>query len=196
MTAAGVEAVDCVSVDNALARVADPLFAGFCWERSAQCGAHPGSLPQGHVSSGRPFRHTSIACPLFACFCWERSAQCGAPQDHSHKGHIFGERPGRRTSIACPRFAGFWERSGAERCAPLGSHLGACTPETTLFRGFCTSVSCNVHAHTQPLTSLEWFCSAPSGGQSSGSQAYAPLSYQCELTVVVYLPHHGDLAHG
>lgn len=39
MQAAGVEAVDCVSVDNALARVADPLFAGFCWERGAQCGA-------------------------------------------------------------------------------------------------------------------------------------------------------------
>ena len=42
MRAAGVEAVDCVSVDNALARVADPLFAGFCWERRAQCGA-PGT---------------------------------------------------------------------------------------------------------------------------------------------------------
>jgi hypothetical protein len=41
MAAAGVEAVDCVSVDNALARVADPLFAGFCWERGAQCGARP-----------------------------------------------------------------------------------------------------------------------------------------------------------
>jgi len=41
MAAAGVEAVDCVSVDNALACVADPLFAGFCWERGAQCGAPP-----------------------------------------------------------------------------------------------------------------------------------------------------------
>jgi len=51
MAGAGVEAVDCVSVDNALARVADPLFAGFCWERGAQCGAPP--RPQGAVCSGR-----------------------------------------------------------------------------------------------------------------------------------------------
>ncbi len=34
----GVESVDCVSVDNALVRIADPLFAGFCYEQEAQCG--------------------------------------------------------------------------------------------------------------------------------------------------------------
>jgi len=34
----GVESVDCVSVDNALVRIADPLFAGFCYEQDAQCG--------------------------------------------------------------------------------------------------------------------------------------------------------------
>ena len=35
----GVECLDCVSVDNALVRMADPLFAGFCHEQNAQCGA-------------------------------------------------------------------------------------------------------------------------------------------------------------
>ena len=34
----GVECLDCVSVDNALVRMADPLFAGFCHEQNAQCG--------------------------------------------------------------------------------------------------------------------------------------------------------------
>ena len=34
----GVECLDCVSVDNALVRIADPLFAGFCHEQQAQCG--------------------------------------------------------------------------------------------------------------------------------------------------------------
>ena len=34
----GVECLDCVSVDNALVRAADPLFAGFCHEQNAQCG--------------------------------------------------------------------------------------------------------------------------------------------------------------
>ena len=35
----GVECVDCLSVDNALARIGDPLFAGYCAEQGAQCGA-------------------------------------------------------------------------------------------------------------------------------------------------------------
>ena len=34
----GVECLDCVSVDNALVRIADPLFAGFCHEQQAECG--------------------------------------------------------------------------------------------------------------------------------------------------------------
>ena len=74
MAAAGVEAVDCVSVDNALARVADPLFAGFCWERSAQCGA-PLAHSHKHTppcESERSHRRTSIACPRCVGF-WERS---------------------------------------------------------------------------------------------------------------------------
>lgn len=36
----GVECLDCVSVDNALVRTADPLFAGFCHEQQAECGEH------------------------------------------------------------------------------------------------------------------------------------------------------------
>ena len=38
MAAHGVEALDCFSVDNALVRPADPVFAGFCLERGTQCG--------------------------------------------------------------------------------------------------------------------------------------------------------------
>lgn len=37
----GVECVDCISVDNALVRLGDPLFAGFCHEQGAQCGVLP-----------------------------------------------------------------------------------------------------------------------------------------------------------
>ena len=39
MAANGIDAVDCFSVDNALVRLGDPLFAGFCKERGIQCGA-------------------------------------------------------------------------------------------------------------------------------------------------------------
>lgn len=40
MAAHGVECVDCLSVDNALVRIGDPLFAGYCHELGAECGAH------------------------------------------------------------------------------------------------------------------------------------------------------------
>ena len=40
----GVECLDCVSVDNALVRIADPLFAGFCHEQQAECGRMPPGL--------------------------------------------------------------------------------------------------------------------------------------------------------
>lgn len=39
MSAYGVEALDCISVDNALVRPGDPLFAGLCWQQEADCGA-------------------------------------------------------------------------------------------------------------------------------------------------------------
>ncbi len=38
MAAHGVEAVDCYSVDNALVRPGDPLFAGFCAASGIDCG--------------------------------------------------------------------------------------------------------------------------------------------------------------
>ena len=38
MRAHGVEAVDCFGVDNVLVRPGDPLFAGYCWAKQAQCG--------------------------------------------------------------------------------------------------------------------------------------------------------------
>ena len=43
MAAQGVEAVDCVSVDNALVIPGDPLFAGHCWAAGADCGVDPSS---------------------------------------------------------------------------------------------------------------------------------------------------------
>jgi UDP-N-acetylglucosamine/UDP-N-acetylgalactosamine diphosphorylase len=39
MASHGIEAVDCYSVDNALVRLGDPVFAGFCKESGIQCGA-------------------------------------------------------------------------------------------------------------------------------------------------------------
>ena len=41
MVAQGVEAVDCVSVDNALVIPGDPLFAGHCWTAGTDCGVNP-----------------------------------------------------------------------------------------------------------------------------------------------------------
>jgi UDP-N-acetylglucosamine/UDP-N-acetylgalactosamine diphosphorylase len=39
MAAHGVEALDCYCVDNALVRLGDPLFAGFCHAKGVECGA-------------------------------------------------------------------------------------------------------------------------------------------------------------
>jgi UDP-N-acetylglucosamine/UDP-N-acetylgalactosamine diphosphorylase len=39
MRTRGVQAVDCYCVDNALAKVGDPTFAGFCAARGAEVGA-------------------------------------------------------------------------------------------------------------------------------------------------------------
>jgi len=39
METRGVEVVDCYCVDNALARLGDPLFVGYCCEQGADCGA-------------------------------------------------------------------------------------------------------------------------------------------------------------
>lgn len=39
MAAHGVEAVDCCAVDNVLAPLGDPLFAGHCASAGAECGA-------------------------------------------------------------------------------------------------------------------------------------------------------------
>ena len=52
----GVECLDCVSVDNALVRIADPLFAGFCYEEQAECGgilhlSIPSMCPSAHALS-------------------------------------------------------------------------------------------------------------------------------------------------
>ena len=45
MAAAGVECCDCISVDNALVRIGDPLFAGYCADQGAQCGVCPLQCP-------------------------------------------------------------------------------------------------------------------------------------------------------
>ena len=43
------EAVDCFGVDNVLVRPGDPLFAGSCWAKQAQCGG----MKQARVMSPR-----------------------------------------------------------------------------------------------------------------------------------------------
>jgi UDP-N-acetylglucosamine/UDP-N-acetylgalactosamine diphosphorylase len=48
MAAQGVEAVDCYCVDNALVRLGDPLFAGFCHSRGLECG-ETGGRPEQRV---------------------------------------------------------------------------------------------------------------------------------------------------
>ena len=52
MAAHGVEALDCVSADNALVRPGDPLFAGLCWQQKADCGALPVWLTLGICFAG------------------------------------------------------------------------------------------------------------------------------------------------
>lgn len=51
MEAHGVECVDCYCVDNALVRLGDPVFAGFCHERGVDCGARviPKAYPEEKV---------------------------------------------------------------------------------------------------------------------------------------------------
>lgn len=43
MAAHGVECVDCYCVDNALVRLGDPLFVGFCASQGAECGESTGA---------------------------------------------------------------------------------------------------------------------------------------------------------
>ncbi len=38
MQSHGVEAVDCFAVDNALIKLADPLFIGHCYSQQTDCG--------------------------------------------------------------------------------------------------------------------------------------------------------------
>lgn len=49
MAAHGVEAVDCYCVDNALVRLGDPLFVGYCHERGIECGER---AAQGYCAGG------------------------------------------------------------------------------------------------------------------------------------------------
>ena len=62
MAAAGVEAVDCVSVDNALVLPADPLFAGFCWTSGAATGGcYQGACLLAPAASNAHFVHMTWA---------------------------------------------------------------------------------------------------------------------------------------
>ena len=66
LTSRGVSCVDCVSVDNALVRPADPLFIGICAQLNADCGGAPSPLPDSHDMH---LGCHSIACNIDAC-CW------------------------------------------------------------------------------------------------------------------------------
>ena len=71
MAAHGVECVDCLSVDNALARIADPLFAGYCAEQGAQCGACSFCL-SFHMHPCR-----CVSSPVLLCQVPGHAAHCG-----------------------------------------------------------------------------------------------------------------------
>ena len=60
MAAKGVHCVDCVSVDNALVRPADPLFLGTCSQRQADCG-DPLSTSLQPVPGAHP---ACMGCPI------------------------------------------------------------------------------------------------------------------------------------
>ena len=40
MQSHGVESIDCFAVDNALIRLADPLFIGHCYTQQTDCGEY------------------------------------------------------------------------------------------------------------------------------------------------------------
>lgn len=83
MASKGVACVDCVSVDNALVRPADPLFLGLCHQREAECGeCHAGrrchqawTAHQPATASSTPARLFTVAlgtdcgCEAGACMC-------------------------------------------------------------------------------------------------------------------------------
>jgi UDP-N-acetylglucosamine/UDP-N-acetylgalactosamine diphosphorylase len=48
----GVQCIDCYSVDNALAKLGDPVFVGHCWEQQAECGARVLSKAHPHEKVG------------------------------------------------------------------------------------------------------------------------------------------------
>lgn len=62
MAAHGVEAVDCYCVDNALVRLGDPLFVGYCHERGIECGELQG---RGSVDGWRWFAACAMLGPAW-----------------------------------------------------------------------------------------------------------------------------------
>lgn len=64
----GVECVDCLSVDNALVRLGDPLFAGYCHEMGAECGALLFALFTLPPSAAVPF--ASVLSHDLRPSCW------------------------------------------------------------------------------------------------------------------------------
>lgn len=59
MQSHGVEAVDCFAVDNALIKLADPLFLGHCHSHQTDCGALV-----------RPVRFIYNFCTTSSCIYW------------------------------------------------------------------------------------------------------------------------------
>ncbi len=51
MQSYGVEAVDCFAVDNALIKLADPLFLGHCHSQQTDCGELVRPVRLIHISA-------------------------------------------------------------------------------------------------------------------------------------------------
>lgn len=94
MAAHGVEAVDCYCVDNALVRLGDPLFTGFCHSRGIECG----ECPPGKVSAAgasRSLRGVVAVC-MRLLHVWEEG-ECTRCR---HARHMLGADEGRQVKRA------------------------------------------------------------------------------------------------
>ncbi len=67
MEAHGIECIDCYSVDNALVRLGDPVFAGFCHERDVDTGELAGIMQYRWVQLWAYWQAANALMPACGC---------------------------------------------------------------------------------------------------------------------------------